>query len=62
MCAQGPSDLAWGGGGRLLLIASHDGTLALARFTEEEVGTPVPDAEVREQHVSIRIRTRCTAT
>ncbi|KAG5188065.1 WD40-repeat-containing domain protein, partial [Tribonema minus] len=45
---KSPSDFGWGGEGQMLLIASHDGTVALARFTEAEVGKAVPDEERRQ--------------
>lgn len=37
-----PSDLSWGADGYTLLASGHDGTVAVMRFTPEEVGVPLP--------------------
>ncbi|XRB14672.1 protein HIRA [Pseudoscourfieldia marina] len=39
------SDLAWDPSGRLLVACSLDGTVATLQFFDEEIGTPLTDAE-----------------
>ncbi|KXZ49330.1 hypothetical protein GPECTOR_22g924 [Gonium pectorale] len=40
-------DLAWSPDGRVLLVASYDGSLTSVVFGPEELGRPVPEAEVQ---------------
>lgn len=40
-----PSDLSWGADGYTLLVSGHDGTVVFLRFTDEELGTLLPEVK-----------------
>eukprot|EP00903_Cladosiphon_okamuranus_P014287 g13270.t1 len=47
---QPPSDLSWGADGYSLVVSGYDGTVVVLRFTPEELGSVLPEAD-RQAHL-----------
>eukprot|EP00752_Nemacystus_decipiens_P011990 g10630.t1 len=47
---QPPSDLSWGADGYTLVVSGYDGTVVVLRFTPEELGAVLPEAD-RQAHL-----------